>query len=475
VTATPSFTPTLPPPPTFTFVPPTATPAGPPTVAPLDDGSGNLVPGTGKEEHVLNPVPGVDALPEPLVYLSDHGDGTGILQVWRLRYGLAAPEQLTFDAKGVAAFDVAPGGSLAYLTPDGEMVIDGVPFALPASPEGTVPQVTALAWSPSGAWLAYVLLTDEGTGPAPSPSDGLYLRSADGRTFLLSATVNADDGTQRVYWGPLGWRPDESEVLAGTQVAGGMQYSRVKIVSGEVIPAWNESILPPDAVSGARWNINGNAIIVTSGDRALRIEPDTLSVQTLVSEQTGLSRLNNAQQAANGTVTFSAQDSQGSAHVYLIPPGQTAPLPITDPFAPSGYGLDFLWDNFGQQALIVVSDSPGALPGTAYLRDEAGTLHDLTASLGPVGSPRWGMLFKPGETARVQTTEGDTLNLRAEPNGQVVTQLANGTRVIILAGPRASDEYSWWKVQTAEGLGGWAAESVTDESGLRLRTLVPTR
>jgi hypothetical protein len=125
------------------------------------------------------------------------------------------------------------------------------------------------------------------------------------------------------------------------------------------------------------------------------------------------------------------------------------------------------------QTLIVAYETADARLGTAYLRDPVGTLRDLTPLTGPVGSPRWGPAFEPGDTARVQTTRGDTLNLRDVPGGSVLFQLVSGSRVMITGGPRAQGGYRWWRVQMPDGVLGWAAEAVLDEQGARLRTLLP--
>ncbi|MBN1562357.1 MAG: hypothetical protein JXA10_00845 [Anaerolineae bacterium] len=127
VMPTVTVTATMTPPPTA--IPPTRTHPGPPTVIPFDDGSGDLIPGTGgSTSTTFSPIPGLAALPHTLYYLSDAGS---VNQVFRLQIGLPYPEQLTYSATGVWAFDVAPDGTLAYITGQGEMVIGGLPFLTP--------------------------------------------------------------------------------------------------------------------------------------------------------------------------------------------------------------------------------------------------------------------------------------------------------------------------------------------------------
>lgn len=66
----------------------------------------------------------------------------------------------------------------------------------------------------------------------------------------------------------------------------------------------------------------------------------------------------------------------------------------------------------------------------------------------------------PGVRARVQT-EGDArLSLREAPGTEstLIARLKAGTEVTVLEGPVQEGGYAWWKVQTADGQTGWAAE-----------------
>ncbi len=65
-----------------------------------------------------------------------------------------------------------------------------------------------------------------------------------------------------------------------------------------------------------------------------------------------------------------------------------------------------------------------------------------------------------GAGARVTFTNGQPLNLRAEPSGALVTQLQEGTEVTVLDGPQCLDDFSWWQISVVEGaaVAGWAAE-----------------
>lgn len=75
-----------------------------------------------------------------------------------------------------------------------------------------------------------------------------------------------------------------------------------------------------------------------------------------------------------------------------------------------------------------------------------------------------------GDIAEVFTTEGDRLNLRAEPStdAEILDALQYGEAVTLLEGPRKEGGYSWWRIRTAEGLEGWSVERVETEQTLQL-------
>ncbi len=474
-TDTPSPVPTSPPyseisptplPPSPTPVP-TRTRAAPTPLPPLDDGSGGIVPGTGGASAAL-PVAGLKALPATLYYLSNDG---ALAQVWRLQIGLPAPQQLSFSAEGVIAFDVGPDGTLAYLTPGGTLIVGGVPLLLPPVSGSGQPRVTALAWSPSGAWLAYTVQTPDAAQVSSGPHevDGLWLRSADGLTVRLQPSVYGAEA-RRVFAGPLSWRPDSNEILARCQTAAGTGFCRVLISTSAVIPLWTAT-QSPDAMLTMTWNDNGTALIATGGGAVLSVDPETAQATPLLDSRAGYTPVQ-ARQFAEGTLAFVHAPPDAPRTVYLLPRGQAQPTLIMGGL-PAGGRLEVLWDDFARQVLLITYESEEALWGQPIWRDQDGALHDLTPLTGSVGAPRWGPTFRAGDEARVQTSEGDPLNLRATPAGDVVLGLVNGSRVRITGGPRVVEGYRWWRVQTLNGVSGWAVESIRDARGELQRTLLP--
>ena len=440
--------PTLPasPFPTFTALPllPTRPPA-PPTRIPFDDGSGDAIPDTSAQgaNAATTPV----TLPETLYYLSQ--DQTGLLQVWRLRAGLSYPDQLTLSPTGVTTYAVAPDGTLAYVTPEGNMIIGGLPFLPPASPDGSRPIVTSMAWSPGGDQLAYTLLTPGAaqTTSGPHSVDGVWLRSADGTTRQLAANVYADDTSQRAFTGPLEWRPNGSEVLVG------QPFSRIDTATGTDTPLWDSAALPADVYQTAHWTPQGDTIIASGAGSVLRIDPTTLTATRLVGSEYWPGH---ARQQADGTLVFLSQPPDGPSQLYQILPGQTTPIVVSEAQGATAY----LWDNTaGQQALFTIHEPRDAPVGTPFWRDANGTRSDLTFLTGLVGTPQWGPRFKQADAARVQTTAGNPVSLVSELGGINLNQLPNGARVTVRGGPRWFEGQRWWQVQTTDGLLGWVIET----------------
>jgi uncharacterized protein YgiM (DUF1202 family) len=75
-----------------------------------------------------------------------------------------------------------------------------------------------------------------------------------------------------------------------------------------------------------------------------------------------------------------------------------------------------------------------------------------------------------GGQARVQTTAGDLLNVRAGAGRsyQVIAQVNAGQIVSIVQGPIAADGLNWWQIMLPTGVVGWSVESVEG-----IQTLVP--
>jgi hypothetical protein len=79
-------------------------------------------------------------------------------------------------------------------------------------------------------------------------------------------------------------------------------------------------------------------------------------------------------------------------------------------------------------------------------------------------------LFHVGQTVRVQTIDGEILNLRASPTrtSEILVYIEDETRLELLEGPVEAEGYHWWRVHTPDGLEGWVVENDGE-----LQTLLP--
>jgi tetratricopeptide (TPR) repeat protein/uncharacterized protein YraI len=70
--------------------------------------------------------------------------------------------------------------------------------------------------------------------------------------------------------------------------------------------------------------------------------------------------------------------------------------------------------------------------------------------------------------ATVYPISGDKLNVRegAGRSNPIVTQIEPGVVVTILDGPQEMDGFRWWKIQTPDGLQGWAVDEAEGEQTL---------
>lgn len=110
--------------------------------------------------------------------------------------------------------------------------------------------------------------------------------------------------------------------------------------------------------------------------------------------------------------------------------------------------------------------------GLAFAAVFLGWQTTVTLSLGPITvdlepSLEPGLLctafschrFRANDTARICTV-GNRLIIHETPGLYTpeVTRLHPGTLVTIIGGPICKEDYIWWKIETAEGTTGWAAE-----------------
>lgn len=153
--------------------------------------------------------------------------------------------------------------------------------------------------------------------------------------------------------------------------------------------------------------------------------------------------------------------------IYTAGTGGTTLFYVETRLAAPPYVASSIWNSsLGAQAIIVwVSDNQafGATPFAPW-----GEIIPPTSSSGS-GSSGTGVLTINGQ-ARVQTTEGDLLNVRSGPGTTFsrVAQLSNGAVVTLVEGPRSGEGFTWWRIRTDSGMEGWVVERADD-----VLTLIP--
>lgn len=107
-----------------------------------------------------------------------------------------------------------------------------------------------------------------------------------------------------------------------------------------------------------------------------------------------------------------------------------------------GYGAFRAWRPLAVPVYSVPSATPPPMTPTAF----------------PTPVP----LLIVGEQAEVNTIDGEVLYLRDEAStgGAIVRYLYDRMIVDLLEGPVYAEGYTWWRVRTADGEIGWAAEAV---------------
>jgi uncharacterized protein YgiM (DUF1202 family) len=116
----------------------------------------------------------------------------------------------------------------------------------------------------------------------------------------------------------------------------------------------------------------------------------------------------------------------------------------------------------GQWAQLAPPLTGGSLVNNPTTSDGGGT---------PDVTPTPELTLRVGGTAVVNTSSGDSLNMRSDTGVQyqIRAKLERGTEVTVLDGPVNADGYNWWLVREPNGVEGW----IVDFYGGQI-TLVPS-
>lgn len=119
-----------------------------------------------------------------------------------------------------------------------------------------------------------------------------------------------------------------------------------------------------------------------------------------------------------------------------------------DPHAP-GYGF-FQWGDYTYQEKVYGCMRYPPMPkGEPYPPPLPGSGTNPPPSTG----------IAVGDVVTVVGTGGEGLNIRSGPalTAPILTTVAQGNALTVIGGPEAANGFTWWNVQTAGGLAGWAA------------------
>ncbi len=132
-------------------------------------------------------------------------------------------------------------------------------------------------------------------------------------------------------------------------------------------------------------------------------------------------------QDANGSLIFQGDPSQSMEILYVTPAGV-------------------------QFTLNTLADPPGG----GVVGSGPGNLAPPVQSC-PGAPPQ---RLTVGQGARVTYTNGQPVNLRNQPEGALLAQIAEGTELTVVGGPVCQGNFTWWQVNVVSGaaVSGWAAE-----------------
>lgn len=135
----------------------------------------------------------------------------------------------------------------------------------------------------------------------------------------------------------------------------------------------------------------------------------------------------------------------------------------------SGPGLSFdILDKLSRDTVVTLIEGPKRADGLAWWRVKTADGQEGWAVERVDNEQTLQLALIVGGKAIVTSTEGDTLRVRggAGRSSEVIAQLEPGTVVTLLEGPQIADDLSWWKIQTDDGLEGWAVERVEGDRTL---------
>lgn len=306
-----------------------------------------------------------------------------------------------------------------------------------------------ITWSPDGHWIAFVG-RDFGNNFFWYAQEDIYIVKSDG-TELRRLTYSP-----RYSKRDIAWSPDGQYILVAMGINGSDLYL-IDVVNGEI---------------AKRLTSSGNnyvAVWSPDGDKIAYLEDSTLSIMNVADKTSqridipanhrvlGVSWAPNNEQIA---LASSVMDSK-CADIFVININTSETVNLTSSeyyerfpdWSPDGNHLVF------SRSVDTCDEMVGPGDWDIYITNLFSEENTIVSNVGSIVA--WAPVPSLELGKRYTITElGAFLNLRTEPslNGKILEKLPAAKVITVLEGFIDADDYYWWKIQTQDGIEGWAVE-----------------
>ena len=355
--------------------------------------------------------------------------------------------------------------------------------------------VEAVAWSPDGVYLAFII--DGEQHPDPTNEDGLHIHiPTQGQTWPVLRDAPSTDhpgyqaGGERQFLHDsetLEWAPQGDMILVRARLTNpeltGQNRGVLLMVPRNQNPALQPAALRYDYGS---WTADGQRVVVSGRNAAGTVvlgivNRDGSGEQIFFNASArGLWLQNAVQRLSDGQILALGRpgDANGPMRLYDMngnaltgdigtgPPQRVSWSPDRSVVLVAAGGRQYvvyvdtrvIQDITAGVGNSAVSWMTGGIPATnpnVVVVPESGFI--------PSGVIE-GSRFQAGQQVRIIATTG--LNFRQSPttNSTIIGRLNQGDVVAILAGPVHSENVEWWRVQEFYGYTGWVAGAINGVS-----------
>ncbi|MBI5824179.1 MAG: PD40 domain-containing protein [Chloroflexi bacterium] len=308
-----------------------------------------------------------------------------------------------------------------------------------------------ITWSPDGHWIAFIAINTENNFFWHAQED-IYIVKSDG-TELRRLTYSPRH-TKR----DIAWSPDGQYILVAMGINGSDLYL-VDAVNGEIAKRLTSSGNNYMAV----WSPDGDKIAYLE-DLALSIMNVTDKTSQQISIPSNHHILGISWSPNNEQIAFvsSVDNSKcGDIFTVAINTGEITNLTSSKYYErypdwlPDGNHLVF------SRSVLACDEMVGPGDWDIFITNPVSEEHKIVSDTSSETTIAWSPVPNLEIGKQYTITElGAFLNLRTEPslNGKILEKLPAGEVVTVLDGFVDMDDYYWWKIQTQDGIEGWAVE-----------------